>query len=97
MQVKLAREPALLDEAIILVQVDGGKIIDANTQVDLANRRGLPGPINEIRQHVVSDPAIPVFAQDAHPELARVLEAGTLARDKGQRAGDFTIDFGDEI
>ena len=37
-QVKLAGEPALLDETILLIQVDGGKIIDAHTQVDLAKR-----------------------------------------------------------
>ena len=35
-QVKLAGESALLDETVLLIQVDGGKIIDAHTQVDLA-------------------------------------------------------------
>jgi len=42
LQVKLAGEPALLDETILLIQVDGGKIIDAHTRVDLANRTSLP-------------------------------------------------------
>ncbi len=51
MQVKLAGESTLLDETIRFIQVDGGKIIDAHTQVDLANGVCLPGPIDEIRQH----------------------------------------------
>jgi len=42
MQVKLAGESPLLDETILLIQVDGGKIIDAHTQVYLSNRISLP-------------------------------------------------------
>src|SRR6266702_3926794 len=97
MQVKLAGEPALLDETVLLIQVDGGKIIDAHTQVDLANRSSFPGPIEEIRQHTAPDPEIPVFAQDGHPKLTGMLEARTLARAEGQCPCDFTSDFGDEI
>src|SRR2546421_11748440 len=97
MQVKLAGESPLLDETILLIQVDGGKIIDAHTQVDLANRTRVPGPIDEIGQHPAADPAIPVSAQDGHPKLTRMLEARTLTRAEGQGACDFPGDFSDEI
>src|SRR5437588_6032130 len=97
MQVKLAGELALLDETILLIQVDGGKIIDAHTQVDLANRSSYPGPIDEIGQHTAPDAEIPVPAQDGHSKLTGMLEAWTLARAEGQRPCDFTSDFGDDI
>src|SRR5579864_1130052 len=88
-QVKLAGESALLNKPIFLVEVDGGKIIHAHTQVDLANRPTLPGPLDEIREHLAPDPEIPVFAQDRHPKLTGMLEARTLARAEGQRSCNF--------
>ncbi len=85
MQVKLAGESTLLDETIRFIQVDGGKIIDAHTQVDLANGVCLPGPIDEIRQHPAPDAQVPVSAQDAHPKFTSMLKALALARAEGQR------------
>ena len=71
MQVKFAGNVALVDETILLVKMDGGKIIHAHAQVDLANRASLPGPSDEIRQHVAPYTEIPVFAQDGRTKLAR--------------------------
>ncbi len=50
-QIKLAGDSTFLDQTILLIQMDGGKITDAHTQVNLANRTRLPGSIDEIRQH----------------------------------------------
>ena len=48
-QVKFASKAALLDKPMLLIEMDGRKIIDAHTQVDLANHAGLPGPIDQMR------------------------------------------------
>src|SRR5579883_2954524 len=97
MQIKLTRSAALSHKPAFFIEVDCRKIIDAHPQVDFSNDGCLSCPINEVGQHVTTYPSVPVLSQDRHPKLATMLNARPPLRAEGQRAYDFTFNFGKEI
>src|SRR2546421_4666950 len=97
MQIQLACPAALPHKAVLLVEVDRGKIIDAHPQVEFPNDVGVPGPLKEIGQHPTAYPPVPVLAQDRHPKLATMLNARPLLRAEGQRPDDVALNFGKQI
>src|SRR5882672_5938150 len=97
MYIKLAGDATFLHKAMLLIKMDRGKVINANTQVDLANRADLPGPINKMREHISPDPQAPVFAQDSYPKFTSMADTSAFARAKMQRSRDFAPDLGYEI
>ena len=79
---------------MLLIEVDGGKIVDAHSEIDLPNDAIAPGPLREIREHMAADPQVPVAAQYAGAELAGMPISGTLPGAKSEGAGEFPIDIG---